>query len=146
MGCSKHVPVNIRPEINARSDMGEFARRSRIEEGGMRSRTSVRTTAAAGSISVPLVCTNNHFTLPHPASANPAPPDHRARVGFCQWFLAKCFVSTQIIVDSEGFWRWCITHRITGFFWTFPSSGILETRKHDVSDTICFRPQVKGGE
>jgi hypothetical protein len=26
------------------------------------------------------------------------PPDHRARVGFCQWFLAKCFVNTQFIV------------------------------------------------
>jgi hypothetical protein len=26
-----------------------------------------------------------------------------------------------------------IAHRITGFFWTFPSSGILETTKHDVS-------------
>jgi hypothetical protein len=41
-------------------------------------------------------------------------------------------------IDSEGFWRWCITHRITVFFWTFPSSGILETRKHDVSETSCF--------
>jgi hypothetical protein len=30
-------------------------------------------------------------------------------------------------------------------FLTFPSSGILETRKHDVSETGCFRPQVKGG-
>jgi hypothetical protein len=30
------------------------------------------------------------------------------------------------------------------FFWTFPLSGILETRKHDISETICFRPQVKG--
>jgi hypothetical protein len=28
-----------------------------------------------------------------------------------------------------------VKHRITGFFWTFPSSGILETRKHDVSET-----------
>jgi hypothetical protein len=30
-------------------------------------------------------------------------------------------------------------------FWTFPLSGILETRKHDVSETGCFRPQVEGG-
>jgi hypothetical protein len=30
-------------------------------------------------------------------------------------------------------------------FWTFPSSGILETRKHDISETGCFRPQVKLG-
>jgi hypothetical protein len=28
-----------------------------------------------------------------------------------------------------------IVHRITVFFWTFPSSGFLETRKHDVSET-----------
>jgi hypothetical protein len=28
-----------------------------------------------------------------------------------------------------------LTHRITVFFWTFPSSGILETRKNDVSET-----------
>jgi hypothetical protein len=28
-----------------------------------------------------------------------------------------------------------MTHRFTGFFRTFPSSGILETRKHDVSET-----------
>jgi hypothetical protein len=31
-------------------------------------------------------------------------------------------------------------------FGLFPSSGILENRKHDVSETACFRPQVKGAE
>jgi hypothetical protein len=31
-------------------------------------------------------------------------------------------------VYSKGFWRWCITLRITGFFWLGISSGILETR------------------
>jgi hypothetical protein len=25
----------------------------------------------------------------------------------------------EISVDSEGFWRWCIPHRITGFFGLF---------------------------
>jgi hypothetical protein len=40
-----------------------------------------------------------------------------------------------IVVDSKGFWRWCITLRITGFLDFFPLSGILETRKHDVSET-----------
>jgi hypothetical protein len=49
-------------------------------------------------------------------------------------------------VDSEGFWRSCITHRIT-VFWTFPSSGVLETRKHDVSETGCVSVlRWKGGE
>jgi hypothetical protein len=28
------------------------------------------------------------------------------------------------------------------FFGLFPSSGILETRKHDASEIGCFRPQV----
>jgi hypothetical protein len=26
-------------------------------------------------------------------------------------------------------------HRFTGFFWTFPSSGNLETRTHNISET-----------
>jgi hypothetical protein len=33
------------------------------------------------------------------------------------------------------------------FFWTFPSSGILETRKHDVSETGSVSVlRCKGGE
>jgi hypothetical protein len=33
-------------------------------------------------------------------------------------------------------------------YWVFglrPSSGILETRKHNVLETGCFRPQVREG-
>jgi hypothetical protein len=39
-------------------------------------------------------------------------------------------------VDSIGFWRWCITHRITWFsdFVYRPDSKYLE-EKHDVSET-----------
>jgi hypothetical protein len=37
-----------------------------------------------------------------------------------------------------------MTHKITVFFGLFSSFGILENRKHDVSETVCFRPQVKG--
>jgi hypothetical protein len=37
-------------------------------------------------------------------------------------------------VESKGFWHWCITLRITGFFGLCPSSGILNTRKHIVSE------------
>jgi hypothetical protein len=39
-------------------------------------------------------------------------------------------------VDSIGFWRWCITHRITGFsdFVHRPDSKQLQ-EKHDVSET-----------
>jgi hypothetical protein len=34
-------------------------------------------------------------------------------------------------------------------YWVFglcPSSGVIKTRKHDVSETGCFRPQVRGGD
>jgi hypothetical protein len=31
-------------------------------------------------------------------------------------------------------------------FYIFSSSGILENRKHDVSEIGCFRPQLKGAE
>jgi hypothetical protein len=36
---------------------------------------------------------------------------------------------------------------LTQNYWVFglyPLSGILENRKHDVSETGCFRSQVKG--
>jgi hypothetical protein len=48
----------------------------------------------------------------------------------CFWTASTCHAELKEAVDSEGFWRWCITHRITIFFLTFASSGILETRKH----------------
>jgi hypothetical protein len=53
-------------------------------------------------------------------------------------------VNTSIHLDSKWFWRWCITHRITGFFGLFPSSGILENTTF--RNWICFCPQAKVGE
>jgi hypothetical protein len=38
-------------------------------------------------------------------------------------------------VESEGFRRWCITFRITGFLGFVHLPGILNTRKHNVSET-----------
>jgi hypothetical protein len=43
--------------------------------------------------------------------------------------------STRKPLHSKGFWRRCITLSITVFFLFFPSSGILRTTKHDVSET-----------
>jgi hypothetical protein len=37
-------------------------------------------------------------------------------------------------VESKGFWRWCITQNYW-VFGLFPSSGILENIKHDVSES-----------
>jgi hypothetical protein len=39
--------------------------------------------------------------------------------------------SAKLQTNAQDYWG----------FWTFPSSGILETIKHG---WICFRPQVKG--
>jgi hypothetical protein len=39
-----------------------------------------------------------------------------------------------MVYNTQNYW----------VFGLFASSGILETRKHDVSETGCFRPQVKG--
>jgi hypothetical protein len=38
-------------------------------------------------------------------------------------------------VDSKGFWRWCITFRITGFVDSVHRLEILITRKQNVSET-----------
>jgi hypothetical protein len=40
-----------------------------------------------------------------------------------------------MVYNTQNYW----------VFGLFLSSGILETRKHDVSETGCFRPQIKGG-
>jgi hypothetical protein len=46
----------------------------------------------------------------------------------------ECLRNMILHVDCKGFWRRCITHRTTEFL-IFPSSGILENRKPDVSET-----------
>jgi hypothetical protein len=48
------------------------------------------------------------------------------------------------IVDSKWFWRWCITHRITGFLDFFHRLVFWRTR--GFGNWVCFRPQVKVGE
>jgi hypothetical protein len=37
-----------------------------------------------------------------------------------------------IDADSKRFWRWCITHRITGFLGFF---HVWYSKEHDVSET-----------
>jgi hypothetical protein len=49
-----------------------------------------------------------------------------------------------IQVDSKGFWRWCITQTYW-VFGLFPSSGILGTRKHDVTESGCVSVLRYGG-
>jgi hypothetical protein len=41
-----------------------------------------------------------------------------------------------MVYNTQNYW-------VSGLY---PSSGILENRKHDVSENECFRFQVKGGE
>jgi hypothetical protein len=41
-----------------------------------------------------------------------------------------------MVYNTQNYW----------VFELFPSSGILENRKCDISETRCFRSQVKGGE
>jgi hypothetical protein len=48
--------------------------------------------------------------------------------------LKFCRFKQLHLLDSEELWRWCITQDYW-FFWTFPSSCILEIRKYDVSET-----------
>jgi hypothetical protein len=43
-------------------------------------------------------------------------------------------MNRQIDLDSYGSNTYNSTH-VYFFLWTFPSSGILETRTHDVSET-----------
>jgi hypothetical protein len=55
-----------------------------------------------------------------------------------------------VSVVLYGYETLCVTlreeHRlrvsITGFFGLWPSSGIPRTRKHNVSETMCFRPDT----
>jgi hypothetical protein len=49
------------------------------------------------------------------------------------WRRACVILTVQ--VDYKGFWRWCIILRSTGVFGLWPSSSILEIRKHTVSET-----------
>jgi hypothetical protein len=49
------------------------------------------------------------------------------------WVVCQQKMPTQL--DTKGFWWWCITLTITAFSWQCPSSGILNTRGHNVSET-----------
>jgi hypothetical protein len=62
-------------------------------------------------------------------SLNPKKRERKARV--------HTGLSSRWWWDSKGFWGWCITLRITGILGLFqrPSSEILKTRKHNVSET-----------
>jgi hypothetical protein len=51
----------------------------------------------------------------------------------------------QNTADSRKFLQSCPTLRITGFT-NFVQSSILETREHNVLETRCFCPQVRGSE
>jgi hypothetical protein len=51
-----------------------------------------------------------------------------------QMHLTMITSTTVWEIDSKGFWRRCITQNYW-VFGLFPSSGILENRKHDVSET-----------
>jgi hypothetical protein len=55
---------------------------------------------------------------------------------------AECY-ERPYVVDTIGFWRWCITRRETGFsdFVHRPDSKLLKTQRF--GDWICFRPQVR---
>jgi hypothetical protein len=68
--------------------------------------------------------------------------DHQARyvnlvVAKRENFAPAGSKAKKLQVDSKGVWWWCITLRITAFFFFkfCPSSGILENRKHNVSET-----------
>jgi hypothetical protein len=57
------------------------------------------------------------------------------------------YLEPDVSIDSEGFSRWCITHRITGFFGLFTIVRYSRDKKtRRFGNWICFRPQVKGGE
>jgi hypothetical protein len=54
---------------------------------------------------------NNHFTLPHSASASPSPPDHRTRVGFRQCFVNTQFLFTRcLLMRRDSQWNFHNTH------------------------------------
>jgi hypothetical protein len=80
-------------------------------------RTNVRRIAAAVGIGVPLFWRILHEQSLYPYHIQRVqaltPPNHRARVVFCQWLLAKCLVNTQFVADilftdEAGFTRECI--------------------------------------
>jgi hypothetical protein len=57
------------------------------------------------------------------------------KITFPNRMLSSCRKEKIMQVDFNGFWRWCITLGITGF-WDCPSSGILkDTKGHNVSET-----------
>jgi hypothetical protein len=43
-------------------------------------------------------------------------------------FSLALFLATDIMTDCKGFWRWCITLRISAVFGLCPSSGILKKK------------------
>jgi hypothetical protein len=48
--------------------------------------------------------------------------------------------------NIKRFWRWCVTHRITGF-WTFSIFRYSREQKtRRLGNCVCFRPEVKAEE
>jgi hypothetical protein len=110
-------------------------------------RTSVRRIAAAEGIGVPLV-----WRIAHEQSLYPyhfqrvqalTPPDHRARVVFCLWLLAKCLINTQFVAyilftDEAGFTRECIVSFHHAHVWVDdnPHTTVAARHQHRFSANI----------
>jgi hypothetical protein len=79
----------------------------RVEEGPG---TSVRRTAAAEGIVIPLVWRILHEQSFYPYHIQRVkaltPPDHRARVVYCHWLFAKCIVIPRFIANICLLMRW----------------------------------------
>jgi hypothetical protein len=58
------------------------------------------------------------------------------------------FKKIQNKIDSIGFWRWCITHRIAGVLDFIHHLDFNSYKKKEQTrrfgNWICFRPQVRG--
>jgi hypothetical protein len=63
-----------------------------------------------------------------------------------RYWESKFKIWDQVLLESEEFWRWCITLTITGFldFFHCPEFWMLETQRF--GNWVCLRSQVKGRE
>jgi hypothetical protein len=101
--------------------------------------TSVRRTAAAEGISVPLVWRILHEQSLYPYHIQRlqalTPPDHRARVVHCHWLLAKYFVNPRFVAnilftDEAGFTRDSVVNFHNTHIWLDDNPHISVASRH----------------
>lgn len=76
------------------------------------------------------------------------PPDHHARVGFCQWHLTKCIVNMQFVAsilftDKTGFTRNSILNFHNIHMWVGNNTHSTVASRHQQRVSICLHGHLR---